>query len=394
MAKAIAECTCERCGQSFTVSAVKRNRAEAESWNDWAVQHYTVCQECRQKEREQEAAALAAQAKEDGLPELIGSPKQCVWAERLRAAFIAQLDEVISREVKLESRLTCDRAKKQGQAIETLEKTKAYILQNMQRASWWIDTRERDAAHIVRWVYMDHKAEIDSFELEKEVESEQAEAREASRIVPENASKGTAVIEVDEASVCARYPKDEEFRRIAKSAGYTWDGDRRAWVALKSATSEPMADRAADLASRLLLAGFSVCCDDAAVRDMAVSGNFQRHTGRWVSLAASGDFKGWLAITVPRDQDVDLYGAARKIRGSKYSTGRVMVPVASHALVEDFASVYDYKLTNGAKDAIEKYEAEAAVAVAAPVENQADRLAEILKSSDDVIPELRDETAD
>ena len=71
-----------------------------------------------------------------------------------------------------------------------------------------------------------------------------------------------------------------------------------------------------------------------------------------------------------------------------------MVPVASHALVEDFASVYDYKLTNGAKDAIEKYEAEAAVAVAAPVENQADRLAEILKSSDDVIPELRDETAD
>lgn len=392
MAKAIAECACERCGQSFTVSAVKRNRAEAESWNGWAVQHYTVCQECLQKEREQEAATLAAQAKEDGLPELIGSPKQRTWAEQLRAAFIAQLDEVFSREVKLESRLTGDRAKKQGQAIKTLEKTKAYILQNMRRASWWIDTRERDAAYIVRWVYLDHKAEIDSFELEKEVKSEQSEAREASRIVPENASKGTAVIEVDEAGVCARYPKDEEFRRIAKSAGYTWDG--RAWVALKSATSEPMADRAADLASRLLLAGFSVCCDDTAVRDMAVSGNFQRHTGRWISLAASGDFKGWLAITVPRDQDVDLYGAARKIRGSKYSSGRVMVPVASHALVEDFASVYDYKLTSGAKDAIEKYEAETAIAVTVPAEDQADRLAEILKSSDDIIPELRDETVD
>lgn len=394
MAKAIAECTCERCGKQFTVSAVKRNSTEAESWKGWARQHYTMCDECIWKGREEEAASLASQAKEDGLPQLVGSPKQRVWAEQIRASFIDRLDEVLNNAIKLRDKFTGDKAEKHDQGIEALEKTKAYLLHNMQKASWWIDNRSGDAYAVARRFYLDHKTDIDSLEQDEDVESEQAKEQETNTIVPDNASKGTVAVEVDSSCVCARYPKDEEFRQIAKGAGYTWDGDRRAWVALKSATSEPMADRAADLASRLLLAGFSVCCDDAAVRDMAVSGNFQRHTGRWISLAASGDFKGWLAITVPRDQDVDFYGAARMIRGSKYSSGRVMVPVASHALVEDFASVYDYKLTSGAKDAIEKYEAETAIAVTVPAEDQADRLAVILKSSDDIIPELRDETVD
>ena len=99
MARATATCTCSVCGRTFEVSTVRRNGREADSWAEWAERAYTTCPECEQKEREAKAAELAKQAQADGLPELVGSPKQITWAEQIRARYIEssgkELDDIL-----------------------------------------------------------------------------------------------------------------------------------------------------------------------------------------------------------------------------------------------------------------------------------------------------------
>ena len=46
MAKARATCTCKTCGATFERTADKRNRAECDSWEQWAVENITECPSC------------------------------------------------------------------------------------------------------------------------------------------------------------------------------------------------------------------------------------------------------------------------------------------------------------------------------------------------------------
>jgi uncharacterized Zn finger protein (UPF0148 family) len=46
MAIARATCTCATCGETFEKRAEKRNRREADSWEQWAVENYDECPKC------------------------------------------------------------------------------------------------------------------------------------------------------------------------------------------------------------------------------------------------------------------------------------------------------------------------------------------------------------
>lgn len=46
MAKARATCTCKTCGTTFERTADKRNRAECDDWERWAVDYYDECPAC------------------------------------------------------------------------------------------------------------------------------------------------------------------------------------------------------------------------------------------------------------------------------------------------------------------------------------------------------------
>ncbi len=46
MAKATAICTCSTCGETFRKQTTKRNRREADSWEQWAVENYDECPKC------------------------------------------------------------------------------------------------------------------------------------------------------------------------------------------------------------------------------------------------------------------------------------------------------------------------------------------------------------
>ena len=51
MAKAIAICTCEKCGNTFERTNICYNRRDADSWEAWAKDHFTLCPECYAAEK-------------------------------------------------------------------------------------------------------------------------------------------------------------------------------------------------------------------------------------------------------------------------------------------------------------------------------------------------------
>lgn len=65
MAKGRAKCICKVCGKEFVKTANKSSRAEAESWEKWAENQYTLCGSCwfKQKQKKENEAGLKADVK-------------------------------------------------------------------------------------------------------------------------------------------------------------------------------------------------------------------------------------------------------------------------------------------------------------------------------------------
>ena len=147
------------------METVKSSRRDADIWEKWAVSYYDECDDCKQKRREDTAAQLAAEAKEAGLPELTGTPKQLVWAEQLRAEFSTKMDayknETLETIEFLNGRIKSAEAKgrptdehftrreKCTELLSTIDRAKSYILSEKSDAKWWIDLRFASAQSYV-----------------------------------------------------------------------------------------------------------------------------------------------------------------------------------------------------------------------------------------------------
>lgn len=385
MAKARATCTCEQCGATFYVEATRSSRKSADEWEAWAADHYTVCRECEAKEYQELAEKAAKQAQEDGLPALRGTERQVAWAEQIRQDKLVALNAFADDYA----------AKGKPKTSQNVSMTAEYILHTKASARWWIDNRDSTARALVNGSYAAAK-EAKIVQAAKTATQETTpEPPEAVIIHPEGEQYGTVNVVVTESRVEAYYPKDDTFRETVKSTGYQWDPTARCWAKGINQFTGSATDRAAEIANKLLDAGFSVQCQDAEVRELAVSGNFKPENKRWVKLFASGSHEGWLSIWVPRrgeDDDRGLYEAARKIKGSRYDSGSVAVPVARWRLVEDFAQLYGYEFSAGAQKAIADFQEANTIKPELPPEQERnDPLAEILNSSTDILPDLRDD---
>lgn len=387
MAKAIALCACKKCGKEFEKVAFKYNRRDANNWEEWAVKNFTLCPECEQIEHQLDSVEAAKEARDNGLPQLIGTPKQIIWAEQIRKADIKRIQEVLDQLNKT----IHERPDMDGIEMCVEDRRRAgiafdYICKHDQ-ASYWIDNRYKRPIQILQEAYSElcEKEEIAKREMPKDVEKEIT-------VIPHNQTKGTANIVIEASAVLAKYPKDDDFRVICKKCGYRWNADDRCWKIKITSTSGTAVDRAAELTNALLTAGFAVCCGNAEVRERGLRADFEPICDRWIMLSTAGAYKGWLYIRYPSGND-ELYKAARAIKGAKYSQG-IYVPVSMHALVQDFANLYDFKFTAAATEAIKNYEMKhtEAVYVSAPKKHdRRDKLAEILSSSDDIIPDLSDD---
>ena len=159
---------------------------------------------------------------------------------------------------------------------------------------------------------------------------------------PKSASVGR--IWVEGATVCARYPeKDEAWRVACKRLLYGWSFN--CWKRT-FAEGVDVAERAAELAHRLLLAGFVVEADDA-IMQMALAASYTPETFRYVRAYVAGEYAGWFCITWARNED--LYSLATRLPTAHWDGRAVVVSREHYEEVLDFAATHGFLLSDGAK---------------------------------------------
>lgn len=142
--------------------------------------------------------------------------------------------------------------------------------------------------------------------------------------------------------------KNDDFRAVVKSLGYEWCAPY--W--LKSVEHVVKVDRAAELAHRLLLAGFCVQIESSAVKDKAISAKYEPESYRKVSAGTEKPWDGWFKITWPRGED--LFDDVKQITASKWSSGAMYVPPEMYREVIDFAEINGFWLTPDAEMLIQQ----------------------------------------
>jgi hypothetical protein len=163
---------------------------------------------------------------------------------------------------------------------------------------------------------------------------------------PESAiSEFAAEISLDGPVISVSFPKrHDRFVEVVKSLGYAWKEE--VWKRKIGPFAGIPEDRAIELGYALLANGFIVCIDES-LSTRIVTGSFEPEQTRWVSKLAVGNYAGWFAIRWGKGED--YYNAARKIEDSRYNSPNVVVPPEQFEQLLDFASRYDFKLSDGAQ---------------------------------------------
>lgn len=351
-----------------------------------------MCPDCWRKRIEEERAReneeAAKKAAEMELPELTGTPKQVAWANTLRQKMINAFDKITCEEwegiVDYYDFYNISDVK-----FEDLERIKNYILTTKTNASYFIDTRYDKIIDIVEREKGEALKSDEEKALDEEAKRLEKEAQAEATVFP-NERETDAVVEItfNDKEVRARFERNEQFRLIVRGLGYRWDGS--AWVRKISARTGSAEDRAAELGNRLLNEGFPIRIYDESVRESAVTGNFEPEHKRWIARLKEKD-----RFAIIWTDGSDMYRTARSLPGSKWERPFMTVSVERYTEVQEFAELYDFKLTPGAIEMIEEHlEAtkKAEVVDPAKVENvdHKDGLKEILESGDEIIDDLKD----
>jgi hypothetical protein len=346
-----------------------------------------LCEDCykaaKEKEREaelarrQEAAERAAALAEvQELPTLTGTEKQVAWANTIRQHYI----ETMNKRFESYTNDMSDPVVIEGKTILK------YILDNATTAHEWIDNRDNlnRLARKYRDLYLTAPVP------DPEVNEITAEAE--ATVIPEGNTTGCiAEITANGDVISAKYTvRDDTFCEIVRQLRYKWDAG--AWKRTITDTCGTVADRIAELGNKLLNAGLAIRIYDTEIRRKAVEADYEPECDNWVLFRKTGEYAGRLMINWYAKND-KLYQAARKIKGAKWDNGVFVVPVEMYQLVEDFADMHGFKISDTARKAIEAYKAslQPAVVPAKPAESeQPDKLKEILESSREVIDDLKD----
>lgn len=334
------------CGHTDRVNLIGPHRSRAARIN---YMESGPCFECYKVEKHQ---AAREQAQEMDLPLLDGTPKQVEWAESLRVQILAKIDaELVAIEAKTPPDhvpTADDRAVLHAVAVITTETS----------ARWWIDHRDDSPAQIIREVAQRERRKPTPAQQEKarvakvQQEKDAALVLAAATIRPEQPITETvAEIRIVGNTVTIHFPeKRDDFREIVKGLGYTWDNGR--WARTIGTFNGPHADRAAEAGHTLLSNGFCIRILDDALRAAAVAGEYTPECTRWIRQVITGEHKGWFEIVWSRDED--FYAAARRITASRYERPFVVVPPEQFEQVLDFATRYDFHLSQGAQQVLER----------------------------------------
>lgn len=151
--------------------------------------------------------------------------------------------------------------------------------------------------------------------------------------------------------LCSFKEHNEHFRKQVKSLGLDWMEAYRAWTrSLNPIINGQPSDRAAELAARLISAGF-VCEVDNEVALAVQSANWQPEQKCWVK-AGTKDGKFHLRW---RGQDENLYWRAKMLPDAQYDSESksVTVPAIYFSEVIGFAEEHEFQFTDAAQDLLE-----------------------------------------
>lgn len=325
------------CGHVETIGLVGKHKNR-----EWRLEHvepYKLCHECYQAElarqREEENREAAEVAKEQGLPSLVGTEKQVAWAETLRQKMLADIDELNAREVP------------KFQRNDPKLLTAIHAIRSKTEAKWWIDHRGLCGFELIRLLEKEYKAaKAEQAQPPAEVI---ADAKAEATVRPENpVTETVAEIRVLEDAIEVEFPerRDDFWEIVKKRLQMEWAG--KFWRRNLTFKAGSPADRAAEAGHRLLAAGFSVRIFDEDIRSRAIAGSYEPEQTRWIQRRAQGEHEGWFAINWQYPDD--FYGAAKAIRGSRYSKPSVVVPPEQYEAVLDFANLYGFRLTEKAQE--------------------------------------------
>ena len=324
--------------------------------------------------------------------DMIGTPRQIEWAQRIRAEKLTECDE-LERELKAA-------AAKAAEPIEGSDIVFAALanvweaIEKETSASKIIDGRMLPVKSLVRKECQRVKLEVSEVkkeEAEQSISASAAAMAEAT-ITPNDANSGiVALIDIKGNDINVQSPKDNILRDTVKSYGFSWNGS--VWARTVDKFAGSVEDRAAEIANALLNAGISVRIYDEDIRRRAVTADFVPENKKWVKVVIDGEYSGYLSISWS-GKNQKIYNAARRIHGSKWYKSSVIVPVSQFAEIEDFADMLGFSISEGARAAIEAYKTSlprAVVPATPPTTECEDKLGAILKEEADILPELMDE---
>lgn len=163
-------------------------------------------------------------------------------------------------------------------------------------------------------------------------------------------------------AVTARYPeKDDVWRTTCKKLLYQWEFTR--WQR-SFGTGANLQHRAAELAHRLLRAGFIVEVDDA-IAELVTTVTYEPESFRNVRAYTAGEYAGWFCITWARSED--LYGLATRLPTAHWDGRAVVVSYEYFEEVIDFAAAHGFVLSDAAKKLAEQAQQERDGIVILPV---------------------------
>lgn len=353
-----------------------------------------LCPECfekeRELERERENKKAAEESKEMELPELTGSEKQVAWANTLRLKFIERFEDEfknlskngISYIARRVLEIRGDFSKKDiKDMLDHVDDILEYILVTKTEAKYFIDNRnfgERELAN----VYKEMKT--------KEEKEEMKDIINEATVIPKETKFGEVVeIKYDEKSISAIYERNDTFIKIVKSLRFKWDG--KVWSRKITEYTGSASDRVAELGNKLLNEGFSVLILGEEERDKAIAGDYEVECDRWIKHRLNTN-----KLAIVHERNDSLYRASRKLPGSKYNNGSVLVDVSHYKEVEEFAELYDFKFSKAALNLIENYKEQCEkIEKVNPAEVEEkelkDGLKEILNSSSEIIDDLKED---
>lgn len=350
------------CGHTETVKLFGKTKDR-----EWRIKKMEseICPDCYKQQLIEADKKAAEQNAAEGLPELEGSEKQVLWAEKIRADRIdiinkianaepvepcisffwnwRDFDEFISKEQRQAIKESCENnAERYAMRMQLpIMQIAVDLLRDQTSAHWWIDNREYKISFLLANLLKTSKPKQDSVEESLE-QAAQAEAT----VRPEQPETETvAEIAVTGDSVKIAFPeKVEEFRLLMRKHGYRWQGDH--WLRTLNKRNGVPQDRAAEIGHILLGSNFIIRIYDEAVRNAAIDGHYTEEQTRWITAYTSGKHKGRFCISWHWDDD--FYRDAKRLPTARYVKPNISVGAEHFDEILDFAEVNGFSLSDAA----------------------------------------------